>query len=178
MTEITALSATTLRLRHEELGVLLLDVVREGASLGFLGDLDLPQAAAWWECRIPETADGTLALWIAQDASGRAVGTAGLRRATKPNGRHRAEVCTVMVHPEARRTGVARALLAAVESGAREDGVTLLHLDTETDSGAEPLYAAAGYTEVGTIPDYATDPEGRLRPTTLFYKRLDPDPVS
>ncbi|MFP8908549.1 GNAT family N-acetyltransferase, partial [Streptomyces atacamensis] len=33
------------------------------------------------------------------------------------------------------------------------------------------LYRSAGWTEAGTIPDYAADTEGVLRPTTLFHKK-------
>ncbi|MDV9188111.1 hypothetical protein R6L23_07765 [Streptomyces sp. SR27] len=51
-------------------------------------------------------------------------------------------------------------------------GLTLLVLDTQTDSPAERLYRGAGWTAAGTIPDFAADPSGVLRPTTLYYKRL------
>jgi hypothetical protein len=48
--------------------------------------------------------------------------------------------------------------------------VTLLNLDTETDSPAESLYRSEGWTRAGVIPDYARTPSGVLRPTTIFYK--------
>jgi hypothetical protein len=50
--------------------------------------------------------------------------------------------------------------------------VTLLHLDTETDSLAESLYRSAGWTRLGAIPDYAATPTGELRPTTIYYKQV------
>ncbi len=78
-----------------------------------------------------------------------------------------------MVHRDARGRGVGRGLLAAAEAAAVEAGITLLHLDTETDSPAEHLYRTAGWTRAGIIPDYALDPYGELRPTTLYYKRVD-----
>jgi hypothetical protein len=62
-------------------------------------------------------------------------------------------------------------LLATAERAAAAAGVTLLHLDTETDSPAESLYRSAGWTRVGAIPDYAATPLGALHPTTIFYKR-------
>ncbi len=55
---------------------------------------------------------------------------------------------------------------------AAADGITLLHLDTETGSPAEYLYRTSGWTAVGAIPDYAANPGGALRPTTIYYKRL------
>ncbi|MFE2148259.1 GNAT family N-acetyltransferase, partial [Streptomyces sp. NPDC059456] len=53
-------------------------------------------------------------------------------------------------------------------------GVRLLVRDTDPGRGAERVYRSAGWTEAGTIPDYATDPAGRLHPTTLFFKQLGP----
>jgi ribosomal protein S18 acetylase RimI-like enzyme len=78
----------------------------------------------------------------------------------------------LMVHRAARGRGLGRTLLETAETAAVEAGVTLLHLDTETDSPAERLYGSAGWTRAGVIPDYAADPGGVLRPTTLYYKRL------
>ncbi|MFD7575677.1 N-acetyltransferase, partial [Streptomyces sp. NPDC059810] len=51
-------------------------------------------------------------------------------------------------------------------------GLGLLVLDTQTDSPAERLYRGTGWTAAGTIPDFAADPAGVLRATTLYYKRL------
>jgi ribosomal protein S18 acetylase RimI-like enzyme len=90
----------------------------------------------------------------------------------KPNSRHRAELVKLMVSREARGRGVGRGLLATAEEAAAAAGLTLLHLDTETGSPAEHLYRSAGWTRAGTIPDYAADPGGELRPTTLYFKRV------
>ncbi|WP_234443266.1 GNAT family N-acetyltransferase [Streptomyces cellulosae] len=76
----------------------------------------------------------------------------------------------LMMHREARGQGLDRRLLAVAERAAVAAGVTLLHLDTETDSPAERLYRTAGWTVAGVIPDYAANPSGALRPTTLHYK--------
>ncbi|MCX5277240.1 GNAT family N-acetyltransferase [Streptomyces virginiae] len=170
---ITALSATALRAHRDELAALLLSVVDGGSSLGFLAGLDRHGAAAWWDSLLPAVEDGSLALWVSRTGDdGRIDGTVSWYRETKANGRHRAELRKLMVHPAARGRGTARALLAEAESAAARAGVVLLFLDTETGSGAERVYRSAGWTEAGTIPDYATDPEGRLHPTTLFYKQL------
>lgn len=37
---------------------------------------------------------------------------------------------------------------------------------------AELLYRSAGWERAGAIPDYAADPAGVPRPTTLYYKRV------
>ncbi|GAA3209702.1 hypothetical protein GCM10020256_07160 [Streptomyces thermocoprophilus] len=77
-----------------------------------------------------------------------------------------------MVHRDARGQGLGWALLATAERAAADAGITLLHLDTETGSPAERLYAGTGWTRAGTIPDYAADPGSVLRPTTLYFKHL------
>ncbi|WP_406088114.1 GNAT family N-acetyltransferase [Kitasatospora purpeofusca] len=63
-------------------------------------------------------------------------------------------------------------LLAALEEEAVGRGIRTLVLDTETDSPAERLYAAAGWTRVGTVPDFATDPAGVPHPTSIYFKAL------
>ncbi|MGV9881436.1 N-acetyltransferase family protein [Streptomyces sp. NPDC003006] len=168
---LSRLDAGRLKECADDLAGLLTDTVRGGASLGFLADLDRTAAAAWWRGLAPAVEEGRLAVWTARDAE-RLTGTISVAFTDKPNGRHRAEIAKLMVHPSARGQGLARALLSAAEEAAVRAGVTLLVLDTETGSPAESLYAKEGWSRAGTIPDYATDPAGTLRATTLFYKRL------
>lgn len=150
---------------------LLVDAVDDGASLGFLAPLDRTAAEDWWRDRAQGVDAGQFAVWAAQDGD-RVVGTVGLAFPDKPNSRHRAELVKLMVHRDARGKGLGRTLLTAAEESAAAAGVTLLHLDTETDSPAEHLYRTAGWTRAGVIPDYAASPAGVLRPTTLYYKHV------
>ncbi|MER5195842.1 N-acetyltransferase family protein [Streptomyces sp. NPDC002755] len=168
---VTRLDAPRLRARTAELADLLIDAVHDGASLGFLAPLDRAAAEAWWEERAEGVAAGRLAVWTAQDGDS-VVGTVGLAFPDKPNSRHRAELVKLIVHRDARGKGLGRTLLTAAEESAVAAGVTLLHLDTETDSPAEHLYRTAGWTRAGVIPDYAASPAGLLRPTTLYYKQV------
>jgi GNAT superfamily N-acetyltransferase len=169
---------TTIRLdagrlldRVEGLADLLVDTVDGGASVGFLAPLDRPAAVAWWKERAEGVAAGRLAVWAAHDGD-RVVGTVSLDFPDKPNSRHRAELVKLMIHRDARGQGLGRRLLVTAEEAAAAAGVTLLHLDTETDSPAELLYRTAGWARAGVIPDYAANPAGHLRPTTLYYKHL------
>jgi GNAT superfamily N-acetyltransferase len=97
-----------------------------------------------------------------------------MARSRWPNGRHRADILKLMVHPTARGQGLARSLLTTAERAAADDGVTLLILDAETGTPAERLYLTAGWTHYGTVPAYATDPAGTLKDCSFFYKRLVP----
>ncbi|MDQ0584669.1 GNAT family N-acetyltransferase [Streptomyces rishiriensis] len=168
---VTRLDAPLLRARAGELADLLIDAVDDGASLGFLAPLARAAAEAWWRERAEGVAAGRLAVWTAADGD-RLVGTVGLAFPDKPNSRHRAELVKLIVHRDARGKGLGRTLLTAAEESAAAAGITLLHLDTETDSPAEHLYCTAGWTRAGVIPDYAADPAGTLRPTTLYYRHI------
>ena len=167
----TRLDAPRLLADARELAGLLIDTVDGGASVGFLAPLDRADAVAWWRERAQQVAAGRLAVWAALDGD-RVVGTVSLAFADKPNSRHRAELVKLMVHRDARGRGLARTLLGTAEKAAAAAGVTLLHLDTETGSPAEHLYRATGWTRAGTVPDYAANPYGVLRPTTLYYRHV------
>ncbi|MEU5095229.1 GNAT family N-acetyltransferase [Streptomyces sp. NPDC020996] len=168
---VRRLDRAALAARVEELADLLVDTVHGGASIGFLAPLDRAAALDWWTERAAEAAGGRLAVWAACEGD-RTLGTVSLVFPDKPNSRHRAELVKLMVHRDARGRGLGRRLLTTAEEAAAAAGITLLHLDTETDSLAEHLYRSAGWTRVGAIPDYAAAPDGALRPTSVYYKRL------
>jgi GNAT superfamily N-acetyltransferase len=171
VTTVSRLDAERLRASAGELAELLIDTVEGGASIGFLAPLERAAAVAWWEERVDAVSAGRLAVWVAHTAD-RILGTVSLVFPDKPNSRHRAELVKLMVHRDGRGQGVGRGLLTTAERAAATAGITLLHLDTETDSPAESLYRSAGWTRLGAIPDYAATPSGELRPTTIFYKRV------
>lgn len=171
MTEIVPVSGPELVTYADELAALLVETVESGASVGFLAPLDRETAAAWWRERAASVDAGRHLAWMALDGE-RVAGTVGVVPTTLPNGRHRAEVGELMVRPSARGRGLGGRLLAAVEDWAAGSGVTLLVLDTESGSLAERLYRAAGWTECGSVPGYAADPAGVLKPTTFFYKAV------
>lgn len=170
----TRLLAADLSATAPGLAALLLDAVDDGASVGFMGSLTDEEARVWWNSLAADLTTGRVVLWAAVDGD-RLVGSVQLRLETSPNGRHRAEIAKLLVHRAARGRGIARRLLAAAEQFAATAGLTLLLLDTRTGSAAEQLYRRAGWTPIGTVPGYAADPAGTLRPTTFFHKAL---PVS
>ncbi|WP_405867038.1 MULTISPECIES: GNAT family N-acetyltransferase [unclassified Streptomyces] len=174
---VNRLDRGELHARVDELADLLVDTVDDGASVGFLAPLDRAEALAWWKERAAGVAAGRLAVWAAQDGE-RVVGTVSLAFPDKPNSRHRAELVKLMVHRDTRGQGLGRRLLTTAEEAAAAADITLLHLDTETDSLAEHLYQAAGWTRIGAIPDYAAAPDGELRPTSIYFKKLRADALT
>ena len=168
--EIVRLDAEEAADAVTSLAELLVDSVDDGASVGFVWPFEADDAAAWWKAVFSDVRRGVVVLFAAR-APERIVGTVQLRLAQYPNGRHRAEVAKLLVHTGARRQGIARALMAAVEEEARRLGRSLLVPDTATDA-AERLYASLGYSTVGVVPGYAADPDGTLRATTIMWRRL------
>jgi GNAT superfamily N-acetyltransferase len=78
------------------------------------------------------------------------MGCAGLRLLAA----HVGEITRVFVVPQARRHGLGRQLLRAVQDAAREHGVTRLRLDTRSDLiEARELYARSGYQETAPFND-------------------------
>ena len=137
--------------------------------MGFLPPLDLAEARQYWAKVAEAISPEGRSLLVARQ-EGRLVGTVQLDPAQMPNGSHRAEVMKLMVHRDARRQGIARALMAAIEDRARRSGRTLLVLDTRLGDAAERLYTAIGYTRAGVIPRYARSASGGLDDTVFFYK--------
>jgi acetyltransferase len=153
---------------------LLRDVVDSGASIGFLPPLDDAEARSYWATVATGLREGSRVVLAARDGELGLVGSAQLELAMRANARHRAEVTKVMVHRRARRRGVGRALMLALEAHARHIGRTTLILDTRQGDPSEILYRAAGWTCAGTIPRYARSATGTLDATTFYYKLLDP----
>jgi GNAT superfamily N-acetyltransferase len=162
----------------EALTALLLAVVAAGASVGFMHPLSHARAAAFWQAVLASAQRQERIVLVAIDQDARLLGTIQLVLDLPDNQPHRADVAKMQVHPDARRRGVATALLRALEAAAREADRTVLVLDTATGSPAEQLYARNGWQRVGAIPGYALWPDGRPCSSTVFYKRLDGTPVS
>ncbi|QEL56211.1 GNAT family N-acetyltransferase [Chromobacterium paludis] len=171
--EIFALDAEQAEAWLPELAELLHACVHDGASIHFVLPFSVAQAAAFWRDKtLPGVAGGGRVL-LAALLDGRLAGSAQLDCDTPPNQPHRAEVCKLLVHPDCRRQGIARALMAELENQARRRGRSLLTLDTASGDKAEPLYLSLGYQEAGRIPGYAWDGRGeKLQATTLMYKTL------
>ena len=84
-----------------------------------------------------------------------------------------ADVAKLLIYPDARRQGLARKLMIALEDEARARGLALVVLDTRTGDAAEPLYTGLGYETAGQIPHFALAPEGdRIEATTYMFKLL------
>lgn len=170
---VSAYQAHDITSHARELGALLSACVHDGASIGFVLPFAQSQSEAFWSGKVfSAVRDGRLLVLVARQA-GRLAGSVQLDHDTPPNQPHRAEVRKLLVHPDFRRRGIGRMLMAEVERRAGLLGRSLLTLDTRTGDKAEPLYASLGYSTAGVIPGYCLDPANdRLDSTTLMYKAV------
>lgn len=155
------------------LGDVLHACVLDGASVGFVLPLDPAHAQAFWLAQQAALDAGDKRILVARQ-NGQIVGTATVILGMPPNGRLRGEIAKVLVHPAARRQGLAAALMRAAESLARAAGKRTLVLDT-AGAAAEALYRGLGWQEAGRIPAYALNVHGVPEPTLYMYKELPAD---
>ena len=171
MTDYATLSAAQAQQQLGELTDVLQGCVADGASVGFIDAEDDEVMVRFWQQRIASITSGDSELLVARQ-HGRIVATVILSRSAMPNGRHRAEISKLLVHPQARRQGIARELMQRAERRARAQGKTLLVLDTRSGDVASDLYRSLGWQVAGSIPCYAESITGVLDATTYMYKVL------
>ncbi len=170
---IAALDSDSFAASLDRLAEILVDCVRDGASVGFVLPFGRDQARAWWREKVAPAHAAGARLVLAARLGDRIVGTAQLDLDGMPSKRHHAEVSKVLVDPRFRRAGVGRVLMTETERLAVENGRWLLTLDTAGDA-AEALYRSLGYQLAGVVPLYARDAfeADRYDATRILYKDL------
>jgi ribosomal protein S18 acetylase RimI-like enzyme len=152
----------------DQLSDLLVKVVNDGASIGYLPPLKLAEARRYWETLLkPE-----VILFVAK-IDEEIVGSIQLHLCTKQNGMHRGEIAKLMTLPTMRRNGIGRLLMHHAEERAKEEGISLVVLDTREGDPSNHLYTSVGFVESGRIPNYAKSANGELHATVFYYKLLN-----
>lgn len=149
----------------------LIETVAGGGSISFMHPVSMEKALAFWKKIAADVANGERILLVARNDEGEIVGTVQSVIAQPENQPHRADIAKMMVHPRARRRGIAEALMKEIERLTLAAGKTVMVLDTETGRAASHLYTKLGWHAAGDVPDYALLPHGGLCSTTYFYKR-------
>lgn len=160
--EIATLTPVAVQAHQAALVALFRDAVDSGASIGFLPPVADAEAAQYWDSVATAVGEDSRVVLAAHDEDLGLVGSGQLELAMRANASHRAKV---MVHRRARRRGVGRALMLALEEHARRLGRTTLILDTRQGDPSEGLYRSVGWTFACAIPRDAT---------ALYLKLLDP----
>jgi len=177
--DIVRFGAGDMKLNLAALADILHASVEAGASINFILPYSREDAEEFWTSKVlPSLEGGKLVMLIAW-LDGRIAGTVQLDHDMPPNQRHRAELRKLMVHPDFRNRGVARALMAEIEAIAGTLGRSLITLDTRTGDKAEPLYTSLGYFTAGVIPGYCRDTVSeRMDGATFMYKHLQSERAS
>ena len=159
--------------RLDAFAALMHACVLGGASINFVLPFSEADSAAFWRAKVlPAMRAGLRRVWVAE-VDGHIAGSVQLSLDTPPNQPHRADVTKLLVRPDFRRRGIARALMGALEAEARALGRRLITLDTATGHSAEPLYLSLGYQVLGILPGYCRDTiEDRMLDATFMHKVL------
>lgn len=168
--DVRLLSPAQIRQRIPELAEVLVDCVQGGASVSFMEPFSKAEAVGFF-AEIAEGAQAGERVVFAASRDGVIVGTVQLILRMPPNQPHRSELSKMLVHRQARNTGIGMALLQAAERHAVAIGKTLITLDTAS-AEAERLYERMGYTSAGVIPNFALYPDGRPCATRFYWKML------
>jgi GNAT superfamily N-acetyltransferase len=156
---------------YSQLAETLIESVAGGGSISFMHPVSHEKAMAFWAKIAQGVVAGERILLVARDEGGRIVGTVQSAIDLPENQPHRADIAKMMVHPRARRQGVAESLMREIERLTFAAGKTLMVLDTETGAAASHLYAKLGWSVAGHIPDFALKPHGGFCSTTYMFKR-------
>ena len=168
---IRPISAVELPLVMPALIELLQDAVNGGASLGFLAPLAPEEAREYWQSLRPELEAGARVL-LAAYCDDRLVGSGQLLFPKWSAQRHRAEVQKLFVLGACRGHGIGRSLMAGLHGTARQQGRSLILLNTRRGEPAEGFYTALGYREAGVIPGFTIDAGGKRHDTVTLYQDL------
>lgn len=118
-----------------------------------------------FQLTVEQMAEPSVTVFVARDASGRAVGMGSL----KDHGDGVGEVKRMWTLPEVRGLRVGSALVGRIEALAREKGIRRLVLETGEALGFEAayrVYERAGFSRCGAVLDYPDSGFSR------FYEKI------
>ncbi|KAI1854461.1 hypothetical protein JX266_000579 [Neoarthrinium moseri] len=145
------------------------------SSIGFRAPLADVEAESYWKSLSAklDVTPITVHLFVlsATQSSADVLATVQIFTIPKITHRHRAEIAKLLVHPSARRKGIATILMDFVEEFARDElGTEMLTLDTASETPAMAFYERSGWKQWGTCPEYAEYADGRRCDATFFHK--------
>ena len=109
----------------------------------------------WSEAAIAPELENPLSLWLVAEQGDAVLGYVG-SQSVPPE----ADMMNIAVAPEARRQGIAEALVHALEAALRENGVESLTLEVRVSNlPARALYEKLGFTPVGLRKNYYFHPK-------------------
>ncbi len=109
----------------------------------------------WSENSVRSELNNPLSLWLVADKGGAPAGYIGSQSVLDA-----ADMMNVAVAPDARRGGIAEALIGSLIARLRENGVRSLSLEVRvSNDAARALYEKLGFSEVGRRKNYYVKPK-------------------
>ncbi len=133
-------------------------------------DASSPEVARSFWKRVTTDVAANQCILLAAWADAELVGTAMLTFSSRQNQPHCADVRKLLVHPDARRRGIARALMLRLEQEAHSVGRTLLTASCPANDPTESLYRSLGWQEAGRIPRHILNSDGTFSDTLVFWR--------
>ena len=158
---------------ERRLADIMLACVDRGEGLSFLPPLKPSVARSYWKRVAGQVASGARRL-LCGWTQGVLAGAVVLDLDMPQDQQHRADVKKLMVHPDARRRGLGRALMQRAEQEAGQAGRSLLTLNARAGAVAEDLYRGMGWHEAGRIPGHTMNADGTKADTLIFWKEITP----
>lgn len=138
------------------------------AEIGKMTGADVAQVAAleaacfidpWPESILAHELENELSLWLVARDGEAVLGYVGSQSVLGE-----ADMMNLAVREDARRQGIARALVEALCAQLGEDGVKLLTLEVRASNlAAAALYESLGFTQIGLRPNYYYHPKEDAR---------------
>ncbi|KIX08637.1 uncharacterized protein Z518_03294 [Rhinocladiella mackenziei CBS 650.93] len=158
-------------------------ILHDGTLATFLPPLSHAALYSWWEDRLKEVTEGgrQLIVCLSEISNRTAViepqlevsGVVSLNTPFSQTGPFRALVEKLFVSPLHRRRGIARRVMARLETVALRLDRWNLMLDTTVGTEAEEVYPRLGYQKLGVVSEYGYSPvDGRLVDEVWFWKDL------
>lgn len=118
----------------------------------------------WSEAALREELDNERNLFLVAEEQGETLGYVGCQTVLDEG-----YITNVAVAPDARRRGVARALLQELAERAETQGLTFVTLEVrQSNAAAIALYTGQGYVQVGIRRDFYREPQEDAVLMTLY----------
>jgi ribosomal-protein-alanine N-acetyltransferase len=107
-----------------------------------------------WSVESLELMLGEQAMGLVAIEDGRVLGYVGMMCVLDEG-----QIINVATHPDARRRGVGRALMSAIEQSAKQRGIVFLSLEVrESNAAARSLYSSLGWVGCGIRKNFYSKP--------------------
>ena len=97
---------------------------------------------------------------LVAEVDGAVIGTLTLIRNTHALHAHRADLYSIVVHPDHQRKGIARQMLEESRRHAQALGIEILETSCRAGTGAQTAYTRMGFIEYGRLPRGIVEPWG------------------